>query len=270
VTRAGLEPFYFGRPDRLLFGCVQEPQSISARECGVILCYPMAQEYIRFHRAYRQLALLLSRVGFAVLRFDFYGCGDSSGEFEGGRVGVWLEDVGVACEELKRRSGVDMVCLAGLRLGGTLAMMAGVGRQDLAAMVLWDPVISGPRYVGELLALQRDMLRYAHVKAEGKADGEAPTEILGFPLTEALRSELEQLDLMATRGRPADKVLVIETHPAMNQEGLETHLRSIGAQTDRLQFPNPKLWVWIEDFSQVLVPHQLLKSIVSWVSERCP
>ena len=26
----------------------------------------------------------------------------------------------------------------------------------------------------------------------------------------------------------------------------------------------------LEDFSQVLVPHQLLESIVGWVSERCP
>jgi pimeloyl-ACP methyl ester carboxylesterase len=270
ISGEKLKPFYFGSPSKPLFGCYHGPQTVSPRGCGVVLCYPMAREYIRFHRAYRQLAILLSRVGFPVLRFDFYGCGDSSGEFKGGRVGVWLEDLGVACEELQRRSGVETVCLVGLRLGGTLAMMAGVGRQDLAAMVLWDPVISGPRYVDELLALHRDMLRYAHVKAEERLTGEAPTEILGFPLTGALRRELEQLDLMSMRSGLESPVLLIETHPAMRQERLESHLRSIGAQASLLELPNPKLWVWIEDFSQVLVPHPLLQSIVSWVSERCP
>jgi pimeloyl-ACP methyl ester carboxylesterase len=230
----------------------------------------MGQETIRFHRAYRQLALLLSRAGFAVLRFDFYGCGDSSGMFQEGSVVGWLDDVCVACEEIKRRIGVETVCLVGLRLGGTLAMMAGAGRRDLAAMVLWDPVISGPRYVDELLASHRDMLRHAHVKTERKLIGEAPTEILGFPLSEALRSELEQLDLLSMRSGPASPVLLIGTHPTMRQERLEDHLGRIGAQARLLELPNPKLWVWIEDFGQVLVPHQLLQSIVSWVSERCP
>jgi len=230
----------------------------------------MGQETIRFHRAYRQLALLLARAGFSVLRFDFYGCGDSGGVFEEGSVAGWLDDVDVACEEIKRKRGVETVCLVGLRLGGTLAMMAGAGRRDLAAMVLWDPVISGARYLDELLALHKDMLRYAHVMAEQKLNGEAPTEILGFPLTEALRGELEQLDLLSMWSGTVSPVLLIETHPTMSQGRLRDHLGSMGAQASLLELPNPNLWVWIEDFSQVLVPHQLLQSIVSWVSESCP
>ena len=269
-SRDKLKPFHFGAPDRRLFGCVQEPQSVPARKCGIVLCYPMGQEHIRFHRAYRQLGLLLSRVGFSVLRFDFYGCGDSGGIFEEGSLAGWLDDVDVACEELKGRVGVETVCLVGLRLGGTLVTMAGAGRRDLAAMVLWDPVISGPRYVDELLALHRDMLRYAHVETERKLLGEAPTEILGFPLTEALRSELEQLDLLSMPSSAVSPVMLIETHPTMSQERLKQYLGSRGAQVSSLEQPDPKLWVWIEDFSQVLVPHQLLQSIVSWVSERCP
>jgi len=79
-------PFYFGSPDKLLFGCYHEPTLGRRRKCAVVVCQPVGHEYINSHRALRQLAARLCDAGFPVLRFDYYGCGDSSGSREEGTI----------------------------------------------------------------------------------------------------------------------------------------------------------------------------------------
>jgi len=39
------------------------------------------------------VAIHLANVGFHVLRFDYYGCGDSSGDSEQGEIRQWLIDI---------------------------------------------------------------------------------------------------------------------------------------------------------------------------------
>jgi len=229
----------------------------------------MGREYIQFHRAYRQLALRLSRAGFPVLRFDFYGCGDSSGDCEKGRIEQWLSDISTAIGEIRRRNSIKQICLIGLRLGGTLAMMAGAEQGDIDKMILWDPVISGCAYIKELTALHQDMLRYAHVKPKQQLTGEGHTELLGFPIADSLLTELEHLDLLAIQRRPASDVLLVETNEAMDQGRLREHLVNTKVFVTHQLLPTPELWTWIEDFGQMLVPYSILQSIISWMSEVC-
>ena len=128
MTKTSIEPFYFGQSETSLFGCYHAPEPGYPRPCGVVLCAPMGEESIRFHRAYRQLASRLSARGFAVLRFDYYGCGDSLGASDQGDIGQWQRDISAAIGELRRRSGVGTVCLMGLRLGATLATVVSATR----------------------------------------------------------------------------------------------------------------------------------------------
>ena len=81
-----MEPFYFGKSPRALFGVYHPPKAGMTRKTGVVLCYPMGHEYVYSHRAFLRLAMLLSSAGFHVLRFDFYGCGDSEGDCKEGKI----------------------------------------------------------------------------------------------------------------------------------------------------------------------------------------
>ncbi len=83
----------------------------TARTCAVVLCYPIGQEYIRSHRAIYQLAVRLSQAGFHVLRFDYFGCGDSEGDFEEGSLAQWTSDIHSAIAEIQERSGLTSICL---------------------------------------------------------------------------------------------------------------------------------------------------------------
>jgi len=259
-----IEPFYFGASETQLLGCYHAPETKASRNCAVVLCYPMGHEYVQFHRACRQLAALLARGGFPVLRFDFYGCGDSSGDCEDGRIDRWLEDIASAISETHHRSAAAKICLVGLRLGGSLAAMAAAGRADIDGMVLWDPVIAGKLYLEELKHLHRQMLQRAHLRP---SDGESRTEIAGFVLTDEMISDLNDLDLLRIERKPANRILVVESRKNLMQTDLTKHLEGLNANVMHIDLPNPQFWTWIEDFSHILVPHQILQAVMSWMSE---
>jgi pimeloyl-ACP methyl ester carboxylesterase len=228
----------------------------------------MGHEYIASHRAYRQLAVRLADIGFPVLRFDFYGCGDSRGNCKQGQIRQWLTDVEVAIAELRRRCRLEKICLGGLRLGASLSMVSAAERLDIDGIVLWDPVVSGEHYVEELARLQQDIVeRFSTPLFPCSLDGKA-TESLGFPLTEALLSDLKKLDLMTVQRKPANSVLSIVSHDDISGRRLKEHLQSTKARVEYQILPGPKLW--LEDINKILVPNQILNAIVSWMSRMYP
>ena len=62
--------------------------------------------------------------GTAVLRFDYFGTGDSPGDDTDGEFEGWRRDVNTAHEELRRRVGERNILWIGARLGATLAVLA--------------------------------------------------------------------------------------------------------------------------------------------------
>jgi pimeloyl-ACP methyl ester carboxylesterase len=230
----------------------------------------MGREYISSHRAIRQLALRLSNAGFHVLRFDFYGCGDSAGNAEQGEICQWVADISTAIGEIRSRSGLVKVCLVGCRLGGTLAVMAGAERGDIGGLVLWDAVVSGKSYVEELIALHQALLQRFPTKPKREAiDGALHrgvlTEILGFALTDFMRTELQKIDLLAIRQKPANDILLVESNDIPGEGQLAEHLKNLNAHLETQHLPSPQIWT--QDSFKALVPNQILQAVVSWISE---
>ena len=100
-----MKPVYFGKTGKQLFGVYHEPQARRAVDAAVLLCYPLVQEYMRTHWALRKLAGLLAREGHHVLRFDYTGTGDSTGDVETGSVTQWCADIRLAAAELEDSRG---------------------------------------------------------------------------------------------------------------------------------------------------------------------
>jgi pimeloyl-ACP methyl ester carboxylesterase len=267
MLRGTLLPFYFGTPSRQLYGCYHFPKAGLNRESAVVLCNPLGEEYVRFHRAFRQLAERLSVAGFPVLRFDFYGCGDSAGDAEEGRVAQWLTDISTAVDEVSRRGRVKKICLVGLRFGAALSAIVGVDRQDIDRIVLWDPVVSGKDHLDELGRLHREMLGRAHVKRMPQPAGEHQTELLGFPMSNSMMTDIEHLDLFTISHEPANRILIIESHEGTDRERLVRHLQKLNVKVTHQQILLPQLWTWSEDVGRILVPQQILQSVVAWISE---
>jgi len=262
-TNSSVLPFHFNSGGEKLYGCYHAPRIEPSRNSGVVICQPMGHEYIYCHRALRQLANRLADVGFPVLRFDFCGCGDSSGDLEDADISQWLQDISTSITELRSRSGVKQICLVGVRLGAALSFITAAQQECVSAVVLWDPVVSGKAYIEEIRLLQRDALRSRPKSLwPNEHSGE---EVIGFPLSRVLSTEIAKLNLLELVPNRSTKMFTVQSDEASNYDSLNQHLRQRGIQFDHQQVPAPKVWRPTVD-GNLLVPSQILRSVVAWTS----
>jgi alpha-beta hydrolase superfamily lysophospholipase len=259
------QAIHFGAPGRELFGFFHPPKEGLWRGVGVVLVNPFGTDHTRADRPYRHLAERLAAAGFACLRFDATGTGDSGGSDQSpGLLRDWLEDLGRAVEELRARSGAMTVALAGLRLGGTLAATYAAERGGIDSLVLWSPCVSGAAFASETIKLHK---LYARIEPQmagapkGPAGGE---EALGLFLPNALIDELSQLDLLKLPKSPARRTLVIDGGGLANRDALMAHLTELGAAPALRSHPGHKFLVLVSHRGQV--PDEVLESIVGWLS----
>ncbi len=260
-TQPSLSTFYFGPQAKALYGACHLPPPDQAREVGVVLCNPWQQEFIRGHRTLSQLSQRLARQGLAVLRFDYYGTGDSAGADADGTLEQWQNDLRQAIQELKRRARLETVYLVGLRLGAALAALVASGRADVEGLVLWEPAVRGADYLHELRAWneekQLSFLNQAQM-------GQTHVELLGFGLHPGFVGELEKLDLLALKRSPARHICLIEGAAAPAVAQLQRQLEQLGAQVEYHLIPSFKLWA--EDPDKGLVPQPIVEAIVTWLN----
>jgi pimeloyl-ACP methyl ester carboxylesterase len=149
-------------------------------------------------------------------------------------------------EILRRADAATGLCLIGGRLGAALAVRAAERREDVRALVLWDPVLSGLDYLEEIGEEHRRVLATAHV-TERAADDGGMREILGFALPGALQRGLEELDA---------------TPPAAPRDVLRVDTASIPGSAAP--------WAWMEDVARAVLPVRAIHRIAAWISEKCP
>jgi pimeloyl-ACP methyl ester carboxylesterase/acyl carrier protein len=255
-------PIYFGTPGEPLYG-MYHPPTVDKRDTAVVICPPWGQEFIRAHRACHQLAVRLSNAGFPVLRFDYYGTGDSGGNDGEHSISQSLRDIEAAIGEARSRSGARQVALIGWRLGAALAALSASQRDDLASVVLWDPIVNGSDYLQELGDWHRKTLLYYLSDAQSApVEG---TEFLGFAMSDRMVAELRQLDLLALNQALSLPVMLIERETQPATDALRARLEQLGASTAYNRVDAPQLWT--ENPDKALVPHQTLQAILSWMME---
>ncbi|MBV1882888.1 MAG: alpha/beta hydrolase [Pseudomonadales bacterium] len=254
-----MNPFFFGSSAQPLYGVHHPHKAQQMRQESVLLCPPFGQEYMRSHRAYRQLAMLLAMQGYSVMRFDYRGTGDSSGEIENATVEGWLEDIDVAVEELKETACVDKVNVVGLRLGALLAAAASTGKSQIHKLVLWDPVISGTRYDEEL----QKAMQMEGASVCNRVDENETLHFNGFPLVKKLRQELGTLDLLDLNPK-ADKVFNVISQENDSSRILKNAWNRKTNYTYELA-PAPGDWNYVDEFGGILLPQPVIQAIVNWM-----
>jgi uncharacterized protein len=218
-----MNPFFFGSRNRQLFGVYHPAKRHPSCMHGVVLCPPIGQEYMRTHMAIRQLAIQLSSVGFDVLKFDYYGLGDSAGTSEEGNPDLWRDDVRTAYRELKDVSGMTSISIIGLRLGAALAAEATFTGLSVKNLLLWDPVVRGREYIEEMRKLTSGVL-------QGKEDhgpGDCET-LVGFPFAARTISMLSAIDLMQIASAGKMNVFLVCSEGREEYGQLHRHIEASG------------------------------------------
>jgi uncharacterized protein len=258
-------PFYFGTSRRRLFGIYDSPGANGSTNLrAAVLCNPWGPEYIHAHRSLRQLATRLSLAGFHILRFDYFGTGDSAGDLIDGDLAGWEEDVETAIEELTDLSGAKRVVLAGLRLGATLAASVGARRRkELDALVLLDPIVSGEAYLQDLGRSRGSERPASEGRIPRPLEG-GGHEILGFPVTPKVAQELKSIDLIAQIPTMLVDTLILVSEYLPYHQLLERAVKQAD-KAPAIEYTED-LPVWVERPNNPgIIPVDTLHRVVHWL-----
>lgn len=176
---------HFGDAQRPLFGVYHPARRAAASTRAVVMCHAFGAEYMVSHHLLRRAAIALAEEGYDVLRFDYYGSGDSAGDPEDVSLARWGKDVEAAADEVMGLCGAERVTLLGARLGAAMALRVASRKPQLVErIVAWDPVLRGDGYLAWLLWAERSL----HPR------GTSEPQVLGHVLPSELREELRSLD----------------------------------------------------------------------------
>ncbi len=259
-----MEPFYFKGDRGRLFGVYHAPTGRAAGGPAVLLCYPAGSEYENSHRTCVHLADGLARAGLHTLRFDYFGCGDSEGEFEEARLEGWLGDIAAAAEQLRSGSGVERIALVGIRFGAALALLAAGCGLSVSHLVLHDPVLDGAAYLEELGRRHREWLLEVSLKNEANPGATSGRDLLGYVYSDVLLQSIGAIDLTEPSSPPARKVLVAESSTRTGLARFTGALERTGAEVDRLGLDARPTW---SRPGETLVPLELNRRITRWLRE---
>lgn len=204
------EIFYFGSPRRALLGLRHPPMALA--QGAVLACPPLLQEGIRCQRALWSLSESLAAAGVDVLRFDWFGSGDSGGTSADIAVPGLVDDIASADAFMRSSTATSFRRLFALRSAALpLLVHASASRQPVD-VVLWAPVLDGRALVANWREQHRRQLHVTgRYLSRDMASGD--DELLGFLVGRTLLDDLEALhgrDLLL----PAGSRLVLVQWPA--------------------------------------------------------
>jgi len=126
-----------------LQGVLHLPQPSSQDKSPVIIiCHGFISSKTGQHRLFVQAARELCKGGYAVLRFDFSGCGDSTGEYKNVSVLRQLEETQRVIDFVAQHPEIDgrRIILLGHSLGGAIAAATAANDNRIHKLILLSPV----------------------------------------------------------------------------------------------------------------------------------
>jgi len=226
MTLPAPTPLYFGAPGAELFGWMHDAPEGSSSAFGLLVCSPFGFDEICAHRSLMHLAAASAAAGIPTLRFDYAGSGDSCGdEFEPERLSAWVRSIHQAADQLKSASGLQRICMVGIRLGATLAALAAVERDDVDGLIAVAPVVRGRDYIREL----RILGQATATESSKSRTGDELLESAGFVLTRETVQALQAVNLRTLTKAPAPHVLIVERDDVPSPTDWPNDLTQLGA-----------------------------------------
>ena len=216
-------PARFG-PDGILFGIVSEPPRGEQRRRGVVLLNNGADYHIGGSRMYVPLARHWARRGYAVLRMDVAGLGDS-GVRPGGPVNAVyppavIEDMRAAVDFMREQYDARELTIGGLCSGAYHALGAAVAGSPVNRVLMINPEAfawkAGTPLGGDTVtaggALRARALSVAHWKKllSGQITAARALTVVSGRLTLTLGSRLRELSRALRIALPNDAARQLE------------------------------------------------------------
>ncbi|MCC7462207.1 MAG: alpha/beta fold hydrolase [Gammaproteobacteria bacterium] len=181
---------------------------------GILFCAPLSEERHYGQRVIVEYARTLAERGYATLRFDPAGCGDSAGEMQAVTLSTLVRDTRAAISQLMAATGVPGVVLIGVRFGAIVARLAADADERVTGLALIAPIVSGASYWQALLRSQQMSCMTRGLKAPKIEDlyhtlaADGRVEIKGECFGREFGEQLAAVDLRTAPARARAAVLL--------------------------------------------------------------
>lgn len=240
---------------------------------GVLMCHAFGEERKSSALTMARLAGAIAAAGLPVLRFDYFGTGDSEGDFVDADDRTRMDDIVDAAAFLRSQTRCTQLVLLGLRMGGTLAANAARRIDSATGLVLIEPLPNIEKYLGGELRRQLVRQMMTHGKGSSSRDetmsrleqDDYVLDLDGFAIRAATYRRLCALGIRAGEVTPCGPVLVVQMHfnekPKAELEGVCEAYREAGADVDFVKLVAQPIWQRID---VTLIP-QLDASVTDWL-----
>jgi len=193
------QPYYLEGTHGKLFCIYFSPSEISQHP--VLIFSPFAEEMNKSRRMLSQQAAQLAEMGAPVLMFDYFGTGDSEGDFADASWEIWVSDLSIIINWLLESNTTTFNILA-MRMGALLTTRISPSfHKFINKVVYWQPVTSGELLMSQFyrLKLASDMLGkdsgLTLKDIKNQLQDNQHVEIAGYSLNPALAQELSNTKL---------------------------------------------------------------------------
>jgi pimeloyl-ACP methyl ester carboxylesterase len=254
------EPVAFGATSGMLHG--------SFSDTGIVICDDWGYDAQCARRSLRILADRLASKGYAVLRYDHPGMGESLPPADDITT---IDDHRSALDEaiavLRRKRGVEHVLIIGLGYGSALTLdhlQRSTG--EISGAVLMAPILSGRAWLREL-QVKAAMIADVNGVDLAREEGIALT-IAGLNMPDGLASEIKALRFSDTTVPKELAALVLNRPGRMNEAEFATQIADAGEKNASAVFEGYDRLM--TDPTATVTPDGDLDTITAWIEERFP
>ncbi len=256
-------PLTFRNHGQQLVGMIHTPEGDKPAP-AVLMLHGFTGTRIEPHFLFVKMARRLAAAGYAAMRFDFRGSGESQGNFWEMTVPGEIDDARAALAWLRRHPAVDpdRVALLGLSMGGGVAAAVAGGDPNIAGLILWSAV-------SDFAGLAKHMRPHAE-DASGVL-GPQPDgcfDLGGLLLGPAFRDTLIQVQPLDSVRRYAGPALIVHgtNDEAVPPDHAERYLQAMGEERALLH--------WIQGADHVYSAHvweeEAFEVTLDWLQDHLP
>jgi dipeptidyl aminopeptidase/acylaminoacyl peptidase len=181
----------------------------------LIICHGFIGNRVGVDRLFVKAAREFSAKGFLVLRFDFAGCGESTGDYGSGGLDAMIEQTRKVLDYATSIDCVDLsrVILLGHSLGGATALLTAAKDTRVKILVLWSPVAHPHNDIVRIVGIGE----YERLQLGGSIDHQGYSFTSQFFQSLSHHQPLEQLrkfsgDVLLVHGT-ADEIIPVDYAP---------------------------------------------------------
>ncbi|NLD99572.1 MAG: hypothetical protein GX640_06835 [Fibrobacter sp.] len=250
-----MKPVFFGEGNDKIFGVYHNPEKSVPNPKRVLICSPIAHEYMKSYRIIRILADRLSQCGNYVLRFDWAGHGDSYGTFNNCNFKLWGKNIGCALEYFLSEADDSPLYIVGFRVGASILLKQSPFILHHHEIVLCDPVLDGSFWINLIHFIHRDIF-----SGNLPDNSYSTNELIGFRYSLELLNDIRFFNINTLNVNKKYDLICSEFERLKNAPFFlnQTRLfKSVNVTND------PDIWGIPELFDRVLLNSQSISSIVS-------